>query len=227
MAETNPTCVPDDDVPAATRIPTNPTHTTQTRKESTPNPPNPHAAHENYLGPISATPAKMVSVMLKLANVSSASVVFDLGCNDGRVLIAAAVEYGARGVGVEIDQGACAKAARLIRDAKVEDLVTIRESDAKLVNDLSDATVCFVYLLPTGNKKISKKVMKDLTGGTLVMTYVFRLPKEQWDPYLETVEAVDSTRDRGTNKGVDTSSFNKVFKYRVPDTKPGWCVVPD
>ena len=67
--------------------------------------------------PISATPQKMVETMLELAGVGPGDVVYDLGCNDGRVCITAARDRGARGVGVEIDQGAVDKARRLVRDA--------------------------------------------------------------------------------------------------------------
>ena len=82
----------------------------------------------------------------------------------------------------------------------------------------------FVYLLPKGNAKISKKLMRELKPGTRVVTYVFRLPRREWDEHLETVEAVSSTRDRGEKTpGVDTGSFNKVFRYRVPTAKPRWC----
>jgi cyclopropane fatty-acyl-phospholipid synthase-like methyltransferase len=65
--------------------------------------------HEN-LGPISATPELMVRRALDFADVGPNDVVYDLGCNDGRVCVAAATERGARGVGVEIDAGACALA---------------------------------------------------------------------------------------------------------------------
>ena len=69
----------------------------------------------DYLGPISATPQKMVEEMLAVAGVTAADVVFDLGCNDGRVLVTAAANAGARGVGVEIDEGAVKKARTKVR----------------------------------------------------------------------------------------------------------------
>lgn len=72
------------------------------------------ASNKDYLGPISATPQKMVEEMLRMAGVSADDVVFDLGCNDGRVCITAAREHGARGVGIEIDAGAVNKAKRLV-----------------------------------------------------------------------------------------------------------------
>lgn len=71
----------------------------------------PHADDEyENLGPISATPELMVRRALDFADVGPNDVVYDLGCNDGRVCVAAATERGARGVGVEIDAGACASA---------------------------------------------------------------------------------------------------------------------
>ena len=65
---------------------------------------------DTYLGPISATPNLMVSRALTFACVSALDVVYDLGCNDGRVCVAAARDFGARALGVEIDASACALA---------------------------------------------------------------------------------------------------------------------
>ena len=69
----------------------------------------------DYRGPISATPQKMVETMLSMAGVTSTDVVFDLGCNDARVLVTAASTAGARGVGVEIDEAAVNKARAKVR----------------------------------------------------------------------------------------------------------------
>ena len=70
----------------------------------------------DYLGPISATPMKMVTEMLAFAGpLSSSDVVYDLGCNDGRVLVEAARAHGCAGVGVEIDARAVAKARQMVR----------------------------------------------------------------------------------------------------------------
>ena len=103
--------------------------------------------------------------MLRVAGVGEGDVVFDLGCNDGRVPITAAVAFGATGVGVEIDAGAAAKARRLAEEAGVSDRVTILEQNAVRTTGLEEATVVFVYLLPKGNAKISKKLMRELKPG--------------------------------------------------------------
>ena len=83
----------------------------------------------------------------------------------------------------------------------MEHLVEIRHGNACAVDDLSSATVCFAYLLPKGNAKLSKKLMRSMAPGSRVVTYVFRLPEEHWDEHLETCKAVASTRDRGRGRG--------------------------
>lgn len=75
---------------------------------------NVFAGHKDYLGPISATPLKNVEELLGMARVGATDVVFDLGCNDGRIPIVAAKKFGARGVGIEIDAGAVRKAKRMV-----------------------------------------------------------------------------------------------------------------
>ena len=85
------------------------------------------------LGPISATPDLMVTRALAFADVSPDDIVYDLGCNDGRVCVAAALERGARSVGIEIDPGACAVARERAARANAllkKDLVRVEEASA-------------------------------------------------------------------------------------------------
>ena len=225
-AGTAATSIPPSALETAPHVRSDPATTSSSASDALrrPKSPNPFAGDADYLGPISATPQKMVSVMLRVAGVGEKDVVFDLGCNDGRVPITAAVAFGATGVGVEIDADAAAKARRLAEEAGVSDRVTILTQNAVETSGLEDATVVFVYLLPKGNAKISRKLMRETRAGATVVTYVFRLPRDEWDEHLETVESVSSTRDRGEKTpGVDTGAFNKVFRYRVPTAKPRWC----
>ena len=74
---------------------------------------------------------------------------------------------------MEIDAGAAAKARRLAEEAGVSDRVTILEQNAVRTTGLEEATVVFVYLLPKGNAKISKKLMRELKPGTRVVTTCF------------------------------------------------------
>ena len=70
----------------------------------------PAPAADSYLGPLSGTPHAVVEAALSFAQVSAADTLFDIGCNDGRVLVAAARSTGARCVGVEVSAEACARA---------------------------------------------------------------------------------------------------------------------
>ena len=103
----------------------------------------------------------------------------------------------------------------------VTELVDLKRGNA-VTASLKGATVVFVYLLPKGNRKISRKLMRELSPGTAVITYMFRLPAEDWDEYLEETGSMSSTRER-SKPGMDLSGINKMFLYRVPEEKPEWC----
>ena len=92
------------------------------------------------LAPYVATPPDVVLRMLTLAGTGPTDVVYDLGCGDGRIVIAAAQQFGARAVGVDIDAALIARAREAATAAGVADRVTFRVQDAMTV-DVSDATV--------------------------------------------------------------------------------------
>jgi cyclopropane fatty-acyl-phospholipid synthase-like methyltransferase len=75
------------------------------------------------------TPMPVVRAMLELAGVGPEDVVYDLGSGDGRIPIAAAREFGARGVGIEIDPALVAEARANAREAGVADRVTFHLGD--------------------------------------------------------------------------------------------------
>src|SRR5687768_8237361 len=89
--------------------------------------------------PFVATPPDVVDRMLALANVGPRDVVYDLGCGDGRIVIAAAQKFGARGVGIDIDPARIYDAEQNAKRAGVERLVTFKLQDA-LKTDVSDGT---------------------------------------------------------------------------------------
>ena len=100
--------------------------------------------------------------MLKLAELTKEDVVYDLGSGDGRIPITAAKLYGARGVGVEINQDLMAEAIANAKQAGVGELVTFRLEDA-METDISDATVVALYVLPLANLKLRPILTKQLT----------------------------------------------------------------
>jgi hypothetical protein len=113
------------------------------------------------------TPHDVVVKMLALARVTKDDTVYDLGCGDGRIVVAAAKTYGCGAVGYEIDSE-CVKLARTaVRAEKVEDLVRIVEDDL-FKADLSRATVVTLYLLPSVNEKLVPHLEKMKPGSRIV-----------------------------------------------------------
>jgi len=131
-----------------------------------------------------STPPDAVDKMLEMAQVTKNDVVYDLGCGDGRIVIAAAKKYGCRAVGVELRPEVVEKARRNAADAGVENLVEIRQADI-LTTDFSDATVVAIYLLPDFNLRLRPK-FNQLPAGSRIVSYMFKMPgvppkeKTQW-----------------------------------------------
>jgi SAM-dependent methyltransferase len=134
---------------------------------------------------------RAVTAMLKLAGVTKADVVYDLGCGDGRIVIAAARQFGARGVGIEIDPEQVAAARAAVRAAGVADKVTILEGD---IFDsglrISDATVVTLFLLQSLNEKLRPRLQAELKPGTRIVSHAFHMGAA-WPP--ERSETVGDT----------------------------------
>ncbi len=118
---------------------------------------------------------KMADQMLKLANVGPDDVVYDLGCGDGRLVLAAARHFSARAVGIEIDP---------LRYLWCQLLITltgqrgrVRILFGNLFNhDLSGATVVMCYLLPDALKKLETKFRQELPPGTRILSNKYPFP---------------------------------------------------
>ena len=126
------------------------------------------------------TPPAVVEAMLKMANVSSSDVVYDLGCGDGRIPIAAAQKYGARGIGIDIDPARIAEAKENAKMAGVTDKVTFLQQDL-FTSDFKEATVVTLYLLPSLNQKLMPKLKAELKPGTRIVSHAFDMGPE-WPP---------------------------------------------
>jgi ribosomal protein L11 methylase PrmA len=137
------------------------------------------AATQIPRAPFVATPPDVVDRMLTLAAVSAGDVVYDLGCGDGRIVIAAARTFGARGFGVDIDPVRVAEARRNAALAKVEHLVTFRVEDA-LMTDVSGASVVTLYLLASQNVALRPALMKQLRPGARVVSHNYAMG--DWEP---------------------------------------------
>jgi predicted RNA methylase len=104
--------------------------------------------------PYVPTTEEAVKAMLKLADVKSSDIVYDLGCGDGRIVIAAAKEYGAHGVGVDINPVRIAEAKENAKKAGVENLVRFEENDL-FDTDIHNATVVTLFLLNSVNENFA------------------------------------------------------------------------
>lgn len=116
------------------------------------------------------TPNEIVDRMLDVANVSALDVVYDLGCGDGRIVIAAAKKYGTRGVGVDLDPARIREAQANAKKAGVENLVTFKVGDM-FKTDLHEATVVTLYLLPELNRRLKPKLFAELRPGARVVSH--------------------------------------------------------
>ncbi len=116
------------------------------------------------------TPIEVVDRMLELAQVSKNDVVYDLGSGDGRIVIKAAKEYGARGVGIEIDPKLVQQSRAKAKEDGVTHLVEFRVQDAMKV-DVSAATVVTLYLTSEFNSKLRPILKKQLRPGARVVSH--------------------------------------------------------
>jgi len=117
------------------------------------------------------TPHSVVDQMLKLAKVTKKDVVYDLGCGDGRIVIAAAKKYGCKAVGFDIDPKRVKESRENVKKAGVQHLVTIKQADIFKL-DLRGATVITLYLLPSLNVKLIPQ-LKKLKPGCRIVSHDF------------------------------------------------------
>jgi cyclopropane fatty-acyl-phospholipid synthase-like methyltransferase len=127
--------------------------------------------------PYITTPPEVVDRMLTLAAVSRSDTVYDLGCGDGRIVIAAARKYGARGVGIDIDPERIREARENARRAGVSKLVEFRQQDL-FDAEIRDATVVTIYLLPSLHAALRPKFMDELRPGARIVAHSF--PMGTW-----------------------------------------------
>jgi outer membrane protein assembly factor BamB/SAM-dependent methyltransferase len=120
------------------------------------------------------SPMDVVEKMLALGAVKKDDVVVDLGCGDGRFLIAAARKYGCRGVGYELDADCVALARQAVKEAGVEKLVRIVHGDL-FDADLSGSSVVMLFLLPEVNRKLLPQLSK-MKDGSRIVSHAFEIP---------------------------------------------------
>ncbi|KAG9402279.1 hypothetical protein AC1031_006907 [Aphanomyces cochlioides] len=117
----------------------------------------------------------VVHEIIRLAKVTSDDVVFDLGCGDGRICIAAARQHGASAVGVEIEEPLITKFKERIGRYKLEDKVQVVHGDL-METDLTRATVIVTYLLPEALTLLDKKLKACVERGCRIVSNTWHIP---------------------------------------------------
>ena len=158
------------------------------------------------LAPFVPSPPEVVARMLALAKVGPDDLVYDIGCGDGRVVIAAAKTCGARGVGVDID-------AKLIEDCRanarregVESMTRFVCADATK-SHIAPATVLALYLLPESLETLKPLFEKELRPGARIVSHNYRVPG--WDERIVATEVVP----------IEGSRPHKIYLYVKPGAK--------
>jgi SAM-dependent methyltransferase len=136
--------------------------------------------------PYVPTQNDVVDAMLKLAGVRSTDVVYDLGCGDGRIIVRAAKNLGAHGIGIDINPDRIQEARENAKRNSVENMVRFEEGDL-FDTDIHNATVVTLYLLPDVNLRLRPKLLRDLKPGTRIVSHSFDMG--DWKP--EKQEEVD------------------------------------
>ena len=128
------------------------------------------------------TSKKIARAICRLAKVGGKDVVYELGSGDATVLIIASKEFGARGVGIEIDPLRFFISSILLHSNGVQHRVQIKRKNF-FNEDLSPATVIFVYLVPKALDRLLPKFKKELKKGTRIVSYRYKinLPLEKYD----------------------------------------------
>jgi SAM-dependent methyltransferase len=142
---------------------------------------------------------EVIRAMLETAKVGPDDVVYDLGCGNGEIVIAAAKLYGARAVGIDLDPARIREAKLNAAQAAVTDQVTFVEQDL-FATDVSPATVVTLYLLPDVNARLRPKLLRELRPGARIVSHDFGIG--DWVPERTVEVPLDRT--------------HRVFLWRIP-----------
>jgi protein-L-isoaspartate O-methyltransferase len=133
-----------------------------------------NAEETEWRPPFITTPPEVVERMLQVTETRANDLVIDLGSGDGRIVIAAAQNFGARGLGIELDAALVEKSRRNAEVAGVSARASFVQGDV-LTADISRATVVTVYLLPALMAKLQSRFIEELAPGTRIVSHAFTM----------------------------------------------------
>ncbi len=155
----------------------------------------------NHLAPFVGTPEQAVNKILQVANLKPGETLYDLGCGDGRILIAAAQKYRVNAVGIELSEAYAQKALEKAKKAKVLDRVKVIHGDF-MKTDISPANVVTLYLATAANDTVRPNLERYLKPNTRVVSYDYPIPG--WKPM-----------DTFDTSGV-SGDIHVIYLYQVP-----------
>jgi SAM-dependent methyltransferase len=140
--------------------------------------------------PFIVTPDVVVNKMVELGNISESDLVYDLGCGDGRIVIAAALQHGCRGIGFDLNPQLVEEATRNAHAQGVEHLVSIQQQDIFQL-DLSRANVLMMYLLPWMLEKLATQ-FEQCPAGSRIVSHNFSIAGFDSDKAVEVRDGSNS-----------------------------------
>ena len=158
------------------------------------------------------TPHEVVAEMLRLSGVTKDDVIYDLGCGDGRLVITAARNYGARGVGVDIDPQRISESRANAQQDGVSERVQFLQQDL-FETDIREATVVTLYLLPRLNVQLRPVLLRDLRPGTRVVSHDYDMA--EWKPD-QTVSVKGPSRTHPVYYWVIPAKVEGVWRVKMP-----------
>ncbi|MFL6354459.1 MAG: SAM-dependent methyltransferase [Bryobacteraceae bacterium] len=161
------------------------------------------ADYKDNLAPYVVAPEHAVDKMLQMANLKSGETLYDLGCGDGRILIAAAQRYKVKAVGIEISEHLAKTAAERVKKAGLQDEVKVVHGSFMHM-DLSGADVVTLYLATIANESLRPNLERYLRPNTRVVSYDYPVPG--W-------KAVNTSEFEGRHGANHT-----IYLYQVPNS---------
>jgi uncharacterized protein (TIGR03000 family) len=126
------------------------------------------------------TPEDIADAMITLAGVTAQDVVYEPGCGDARITIAAVNAGAKKGVGIDIDPDRVADSRARVKAAGLDNRIDIRLGDALDIKDLSEASVVFLYMGDHFNMLMRPLLWKELRVGARVVSHRFTMG--DWKP---------------------------------------------
>jgi SAM-dependent methyltransferase len=154
----------------------------------------------------------IVGTMLEIAKVGKNDLVYDLGCGDGRIVIAAAQKTGARGVGVDLDPVRIKESLENARKAGVTDRVQFFQQDL-FQTEIGPATVVMLYLYPEVNLKLRPKLFRELKPGTRVVSHSHDM--KDWEPD----RTITTSGGHGIHFWVIPANVTGTWEWTLPGEK--------